>query len=432
MWRLLLTNGRFRRLFLAETVMNFGETAVYLSLAIWVKDLTGSTASAGIVFLAITVPGLAGPVLGHFVDRVRGRRMLMIRMYLGMAVLFLALLAVRGPDQVWIIYSVAFAYGVLSNVPARPALLKDFLPSEDAAPARSLLFTAAEGVRIVSPAIGAGVYLALGGGSLAVLGAGTFVAAALLLATLQVEESPPEPAGERFRTSVVAGFRYIRRVSLLLRLSLAAVAFMAVVGLLETAIFAANEALGMQAAFFGVITSVQGGGSVAGGLLAGRLMQRWSETRSSTLGYALMAVGLLLCLLQNVWLFLIGVVIFGLGMPFVLIALGTAFHLYTPSRIQGRANAAVGTVTGAAQTISIAVGVALIGVLGHQVMYLAVACTAVLCAGWLFVGRIAQPEVVKSLADEDAADQNGADGADGAAVDGARPADAATDAETSR
>jgi hypothetical protein len=363
----------------------------------------------------------------------------MIRMYLVMAVLFLTLLAVHSAKQVWVIYVVAFAYGVLSTIPARPALLKDFLPSADAAPARSLLFSASEGVRIVSPAIGAGLYVAFGGSALAVLGAGTFVAAALLLATIDIAESPPEPAGERFRTSVLAGFRYTRRVPLLLRISLTVVAFMAVVGLLETAVFAANEGLGKQAAFLGVITSFQGGGSVVGGLLAGWVIQRWSEARSSSAGYALMAFGLGLCLLQNVPLFLVGVVFFGLGMPFVLVALGTAFHLYTPSRMQGRANAAVGSVTGLAHTMSIAAGVALIGVLGHQVMYLLVACTAALCAGSMLVGRVAQPDVVKSLADAGGADQDHADqdhadldGADGAGVDSALPAAVATEPEISR
>src|SRR5215469_206071 len=106
MWKLLRTNRRFRRLFIAEAVTSFGETAVYLSLAIWVKDLTGSSAAAGIVFLVLTAPGLAAPLLGHVVDRARHRRVLMIRMYSLMALVFLSLLAVRSSGQVWIIYVV--------------------------------------------------------------------------------------------------------------------------------------------------------------------------------------------------------------------------------------------------------------------------------------------------------------------------------------
>ncbi|SFD53176.1 MFS transporter [Streptomyces aidingensis] len=401
MWRLLRTNRRFRRLFLSEAVTSFGETAVYLSLAIWVKDLTGSDAAAGLVFLVITVPGLAAPLLGHVVDRVR-RRLLLLRMYLCMAVLVLMLLAVRGPGQVWIIYLVTLGYGVFSATPVRPALLKDVLPSADAAAARSLIITVREGVRIVSPALGAGIYALFGGNALAVLGAGTFLVAVLLLASIDITESDPEPAGEPFRTSVVAGFRFIRRVPLLLRLALVTITFMAVIGLLETAVFAANDkGLGQQAAFLGVITSLQGGGSVLGGILAGRIVQRSGEMRASSAGYALMAVGLLLCLFREVPLFLAGVVFFGLGLPFVVVSLGTALHLYTPSRMQGRVNAAFGSVTEAAQAMSIAAGAALIGVIDYRVMYLVMAGTAVVCAVSNLAARPPVPEVATSVADTD-------------------------------
>lgn len=403
MWNLLRTNRRFRRLFIAEAVTSFGETAVYLSLAIWVKDLTGSSAAAGVVFLVLTAPGLAAPLLGHVVDRARHRRMLMIRMYGLMAVVFLSLLAVRGSGQVWIIYLVTFAYGILTNIPARPALLKDFLPSQDAAPARSLLFSASEGIRIVSPAAGAGIYVAFGGSALALLGTGTFVAGALLLASIDIEESEPEPAAkeESLRTSVIAGFRFVRSVPYLLRLSLVMTAFMAVVGLLETAIFAANQGLGQRAAFVGVITSFQGGGSVVGGLIAGKVVERQGETKSTGIGYALMGIGLLLCLLKSVPLFLAGAVFIGFGMPLVLVAIGTAYHLFTPSRMQGRANAALGSVSGAAQTASIAAGAGLIGVFGYRPMYLLMACTALLCAAAASIGRVRRPDVVKSVADHD-------------------------------
>ncbi len=398
MWTLLRTNPRFRRLFVCGVVTSFGETAVYLSLAIWVKDLTGSNAAAGAVFLAITVPGLFAPLLGHLVDRV-SRKRLMVGMYSGMAVLFLALLAVRGVEQVWIIYVVTFCYGVLSASPASPALLKDVLPSADAAAARSLIIAVSQGVRIVSPALGAAVYVAFGGRSLAVLGTGTFVVAVLLLISIKVVESEPEPAGERFLTSVVAGFRFIRGVPLLLRLSLTTLGFMAVVGLLETAIFAANQGLGQQAAFLGVITSFQGGGSVVGGLIAGTAVRRWGEVKGTSVGYALIASGLGLCLLPGVPFFIAGVVLFGLGLPFVMVALGTALHLYTPARMQGRANAAVSSVTDAVQAVSIAAGAALIGVIGYEVMYVVMAAAALVCSVSLLLGRVPRPEIAKSVAD---------------------------------
>jgi MFS family permease len=118
-------------------------------------------------------------------------------------------------------------------------------------------------------------------------------------------------------------------------------------------------------------------------------------------GYALIAAGLLLCLIGKVPLFLAGAVCFGLGVPFVVLALGTALHLYTPARLQGRANAAVSSATGVTQAASIAAGAALIDVLGYQVMYLVMACTAVLCAASVLVRRVPRPEISKSVADID-------------------------------
>ncbi|MCK1813950.1 MFS transporter [Streptomyces sp. XM4011] len=425
MWKLLRTDKRFRRLFIGESFSSFGDSAVYLSLAIWIKDLTGSDAAAGVVFLIITAPGLAAPLLGHWVDRVR-RRPLLLRMYAVMAVLVLSLLFVDGSGDVWIIYLVTLAYGVLFATPARPALLKDLLASENAAEARSLLITVREGVRIVSPVAGAGVYTAFGGGALAVLGSATFVVAALVLWSIQVVESEPEPAGEPFARSVTAGFRFVRTVPFLLRLTLAMVGFLAVVGLLETAVFAAvDQGLGQGAAFVGVIASLQGAGSVLGGILAGLLVKRVGEFRGSAAGYGLIAVGLVLCVWRELPLFVLGSMLVGVGLPFLMVALSTALHLYAPARMQGRVNAAVSSVCDLFQTLSIAAGAALIGLIDYRIMYALMGVAALMCAMSLLMRRIAAPQVSHSVADApDAPDAPEAPaGGAGAPPDPSDPAD---------
>jgi len=400
MWRLLRTNPRFRRIFIGETVSSFGDSAMFLSLAVWAKDLTGSNAQAGLVFLIITAPGLAGPVLGHVVDRVR-RKPLLLLMYCGMAVLVLSLLAVQDAGHIWIIYAVTLAYGVMFSTPARQALLKDLLPSADAVQARSLLITTREGVRIVSPMAGAGVYATLGGGALAFLGSGTFVVAALVLASIKVVESEPEPAEERFRKSVAAGFRFVRQVPLLLRLTLARVGLLAIIGLLETAVFAAiDQGLGQKAAFLGIVASIQGGGSVAGGLVASLLVRKTGQTWASSAGYVLVAIGLLLCISHEIALFLVGAALIGAALPILAVALGTAQHLYTPPRLQGRVSASVTTMCDAAQSASIAAGAALIGLLDYRVMYLMMSVAALICAAAVVLRPVPTPEVVPSVADE--------------------------------
>ena len=56
--------------------IDFGDSALYLSMGIWAKDLTGSNAAAGLVFLAMGVPYLAAPLAGHLTDRVRRKPLL--------------------------------------------------------------------------------------------------------------------------------------------------------------------------------------------------------------------------------------------------------------------------------------------------------------------------------------------------------------------
>ncbi len=43
-----LARRPFRRLTVAWTFSNFGDSALYLTVAIWAKDLTGSNAATGL------------------------------------------------------------------------------------------------------------------------------------------------------------------------------------------------------------------------------------------------------------------------------------------------------------------------------------------------------------------------------------------------
>ena len=53
---------RDARLFLAgQSLSLLGDTALWLALGLWVKDLTGSSSAAGLVFLCIVAPRLAAP-----------------------------------------------------------------------------------------------------------------------------------------------------------------------------------------------------------------------------------------------------------------------------------------------------------------------------------------------------------------------------------
>ena len=133
----------------------------------------------------MTVPffaagALLAPLGGLLADRVR-RRPLMIVADCALGAIVLVLLLVHDRGDAWLIYAVAFAYGALGTVffPARAALLKVMLPEELLADANGALTATREGLRIIAPLAGAGLYTILGGGAVAVLDSATFAASAL-------------------------------------------------------------------------------------------------------------------------------------------------------------------------------------------------------------------------------------------------------------
>lgn len=389
-----LRDKRFRRLLLGEAVSGFGDSALYLSLGVWVKDLTGSNARAGLVFLCIALPGLLSPLAGHLVDR-SGRRRLMIRLNAVMAVVVLSLVFVHGRGQLWIIYLVALAYGAAYSFPARSGLLKDMLRAQDTAGALGLLQAATQGLRIVSPAVGTAIYAAWGGGTLAVVDAATFAVAILALSGLRVTESEPEPEPEPFRRQLSAGFRHVYRSALLRRLALAVLVLWITVGFYDSGTFAAiAQGLHRRPAFFGVVMSVQGAGSLAGALPAAWLARRLGEARAAGVGFAVVGAAAALAMTTPLPTYLAGAALLGFGIPVTAVAVFTAIQLYTPSRLQGRTSAALDAMMTATQTGSIALGAALVGILDYRLLFAAVCVAAAVSAAAVLARTATAPEIV--------------------------------------
>ena len=210
--RRLLSQRDARLLLAGQTLSAFGDWALLIVLAVWMKNLTGSSAAAGMTFFVFAAGSLAAPLGGLLADRVR-RRPLMIATdcVLGVAVLLLLLVHDRG--DVWLIYLVALLYGLGGTVffPARSALLRLMLPEELLADANGALSSTREGLRIVAPLAGAGLYAAFGGGVVAVLDSATFAASAFFLSRMRVPETTPDPPEHHFLLEVTAGMRHVWR-----------------------------------------------------------------------------------------------------------------------------------------------------------------------------------------------------------------------------
>src|ERR671916_2258688 len=158
----LLRHRAFRLLLAGQTLTMFGDLALILVLGIWAKDLTGSTAIAGSVFLALLAPMLVAPLLGLLVDRFP-RRKVLIANDLVTAVALLPLLLVHDAGDVWILFAVGVAYGFSQQVffAARAALLETMLDDEQLGSANAMLEILRQSLRVCGPAVGAGLFATL-------------------------------------------------------------------------------------------------------------------------------------------------------------------------------------------------------------------------------------------------------------------------------
>lgn len=387
----LLRLAPFRRLLGGWSIGNLADSALFLTLAVWAKDLTGSSAAAGMVFFALAAPALAVPLLGLLVDRVR-RKPLMVWANLIAAGAAASLIFVTDASHMWLLYAVTVVYGTLGilNGSALSGLLRDMFADEFLDDANAMLTTIDQGLRVFTPLLGAGLYVWWGGRALGVGVAVLLLLTAMTLHTVKAVESTPETdPDQQMWAETMAGFHHLRSVPVLWSIvTVTAVAF-GVIGLFDTLIFEVIEqALEKPPAFFGVLATVQGGGSILGGVTSSRMLRRWGPQRTVGVSLAIIAGSTAVFAMDFAPAAMVPVVVTamfaaGVSIPWMVVALVTTRQRLTPPRLQGRTAAAANLALTVPQIASIAAGAALVSVVPYRaLLFIAVAvllgCTVAL------------------------------------------------------
>lgn len=368
-------------LYLAGVVVSgFGTSALWLASGVWAKDLTGSDGLAALCLLAMWAPTLAGPLLGTLADRLP-RRPLLIGTNLVPAALLLTLLTVDSSDRLWLLYAVLFVYGTAGVVhdAAEAALVATAVDHSLLSDFNGLRMTATEGMKLLAPLAGAGLYTVYGGPAVAVLDAVTFVAATGLYACLRVREPRPEPPTTDWRKRTAEGARHLWAHPRLRPLVLAGGATMLCAGLNGAMTYAVVDDLGRSPAYTGVLYAVQGAGSVAVGLVSGPLLRHLGERRFAAYGIALTAVATGLRAVPSDAVALVCGAAIGAGLPCVLIATLTAVQRETPDALLGRTAATANTLVFTPNVLGLAAGAALVELVDQRPL------SAVLGGVWLTI-----------------------------------------------
>jgi MFS family permease len=302
------------------------------------------------------------------VDRVRRRPTLIWVNFLSAALVML-LLFVHSASDIWIVYLTMFLYSFAGNFigSAQSAFLTTLLAPEQLGDANGFLRTVREGLRLVAPLVGAGLFVVVGGHWIAALDSATFVIAGFSILALHVREEKPVRTPEHFFAEISAGFHHVARTPILRRMAISLAVALSVVGFIETAIFAiTSDELHRSPSFIGVLMAAQGVGALIGGPLSAQVMRRIGERWLCGVGLIGIVVGSLFLEGGSLAFVLTGGVFFGLALPPLLVGAYTLLQLRTPNELQGRAFSAFDLIASLPQTMSIGVGAVLVTVIGYQ------------------------------------------------------------------
>jgi MFS family permease len=374
-----------RRYLWGQSISILGDSALWLALGIWVRELTGSNAQAGLTFFFLAAPSLLGPIWGTLADRYPRRRILLVG-NIATGIMTLALLGVRGPNQVWLIWAVMTGYGVSFSVlsAAQSGFLHTLLPEDLLGDAQGWLSTVREGLRLVAPLIGAGVFAVVGGHVVALIDTATFAVAAATIATIHVKEPAPAPRSGKWSAEIIMGWSHIRAVPALRQLVAALGTLCLVIGFTETAGFAViTTGLHLSPSWIGPWQVLMGVGAIIGGPTVSRAMRRFGEGRVAAMGMLCWAVAAAMFTAPNIAVVAAASIISGFSLPWIIAPSMTFIQRSTPSHLQGRVSATVEVLTSTPQSLSIAVGAALLAVVGYQALLAVVAVVSLGAGVWL-------------------------------------------------
>jgi predicted MFS family arabinose efflux permease len=308
----------FGRLWASAAVSNVGDGVALAAGPLLLASLTSDPVLvAGAAFVQQLPWLLFALPAGVLVDRVDRRRLVVLVDLLRAAVVGgLTVAVATGTASVALVYTALFVIGAMETLAdnASTALLPALVPAEQLPRANArLMGVQLVGNHLLAPPLGAVMFVA--GAALPFgLNAATFLAAAVLIATLPGRHTPASQESRRpLRLDIATGIRALLGHSVLRMLAvclcLMNVTLMAAFAIL---VLYARERLGLSEVGFGVLLAASAAGGIAGTVVAARLQARFGTAWLLRVGLVIeTCTHLSLALTRVPWIAITTMVVFG-------------------------------------------------------------------------------------------------------------------------
>jgi MFS family permease len=403
----VLKTRDYRLLWTGQGISHLGDQFHLIALPWLVLTLTHDPLQLGFVLALAGIPrALVMLVGGALADRHSPRTIMLAADTLRFVLTgVLAVTVLTGTVQIWMVYALSLAFGVVSGffMPAAEASLPRLLESKQLEGGNALMMGADQLAQFVGPAL-AGTLIAFfaashGAGSAGGLtGVGVAFAVdalsfAVSAATLVLIRSLPAlraGAGRHPLAAVAEGLKFtMSRPAFRWMFALIAAANLLLIGPLLVGIpVLAQTRFTQGAAAFGFLLSAYGVGNLCGMIVAGSAPRPSSRTFTSVVLALFAGFGLViaaLAFITSVWVGVALLTLLGIGDGYVAIVMITVVQRMTPTAMLGRVMSLVMLAMLGVTPLSQVVAGAVIG-LGPAVLFvgcgagmLAVACVAAAC-----------------------------------------------------
>ncbi len=294
-----MQHRNFRLYFAGQLISVAGTWMQTVAQALLVYELSRSELMLGVVGFAAAIPSLLiSPWGGVIVDRANKRNLLVITQSAAMVLAFiLAALTFTGAVQVWHIVLLAAGLGVVNafDGPGRQAFVVEMVGRDDlpnAIAVNSMMFN---GARVIGPAIGGVLYVALGAAGCFFLNGLSFVAVIACLLLMRIAPRERVVKGESPWHDLLHGMRYVlahREIMALLMLAL----IFSVFGISYFAILPAfaDQILHIDEAGYGALNSMLGVGALSAAFFIARYGDRGQRGRWLIMANLAFPIGLLI------------------------------------------------------------------------------------------------------------------------------------------